>query len=102
MLTKRSIALVAVFAFAASQAAAQQQITSSAAATKDGSALLAAERACKHLKKAVNNALPPAPGISTYEACLGERANLTLPANPKLCALAKSIMSPGGICILGE
>lgn len=41
-------------------------------------------------------------GISDYEACLGERANLTRPANPQLCNLARGIMSANGVCILGE
>ena len=41
-------------------------------------------------------------GISDYEACLGERANLTHPADRQLCDLAKSTISADGVCILGE
>lgn len=41
-------------------------------------------------------------GISAYESCLGQRANLTHPANSELCALARSRMSGDGTCVLAE
>lgn len=41
-------------------------------------------------------------GISDFEACLGQQANSTRPANPQLCQLAKSTISASGVCILGE
>jgi hypothetical protein len=41
-------------------------------------------------------------GISAYESCLGQRANLTHPANRELCALARSRMSADGTCALAE
>lgn len=41
-------------------------------------------------------------GISEYQECLGNHANLTNPANSDLCEKAGSTMSPDGRCILGE
>ena len=41
-------------------------------------------------------------GISAYETCLGQHANLTHPANPELCTLARSAMSEDGTCLLAE
>lgn len=79
-----------------------------AASTRDASkasepaAITSARHACKHLRKSSRKSEEFDVGISDYEACLGERANLTHPANPHLCALAKSTMSASGTCILGE
>jgi len=60
-----------------------------------------ARQACKHLRKPRGEQKFDV-GISDYEACLGERANLTRPANGQLCDLAKSTMSASGTCVLGE
>lgn len=61
-----------------------------------------ARQACKHLREPPKEHEKLDAGISNYEACLGERANLTRPANPQLCALAKSTMSASGTCILSD
>lgn len=57
---------------------------------------------CKHLREPQKEPKKFEVGISDYEACLGERANGTHPANQRLCNLAKSTMSASGTCILGE
>lgn len=64
--------------------------------------IAAAKRACEHLKQLPSNGEQMDVGISNYEACLGNRANLTRPASLKLCALARSHLSADGICILSE
>lgn len=64
-------------------------------------AIKSARQACKHLRKPREEQKFDV-GISDYEACLGERANLMRPANRQLCDLAKSTMSPSGTCVLGE
>lgn len=65
-------------------------------------AIKSARHACKHLREPSKKPDEFDVGISDYEACLGERANLTHPANPHLCALVKSTMSTSGTCILSE
>jgi len=59
--------------------------------------VVSARHACKHHEQVEVDV-----GISPYEACLGERANLTRPADRQLCDLAKSTMSSDGVCILSE
>lgn len=61
-----------------------------------------ARQTCKHLRDGPGVHDEVDVGISNYEACLGQMANLTHPANPQLCDLAKSKMSASGECILGE
>lgn len=102
MLTKVSMAVIATVSFAAACSSEPRQVASSSPAGQGRSTILGATLACKHLKKDEKRAAAPSVGISAYEVCLGEQANLTRPANPQLCALAKSVMSPAGICILGE
>jgi len=68
---------------------------------KEPAAIKSARKACRHLRKPPGNEEFDV-GISDYEACLGERANLTKPANAQLCRLAESAMSTSGVCILGE
>lgn len=65
-------------------------------------AIKSARQACKHLRGSPEEHKKFDVGISDYEACLGERANLTRPANRQLCDLAKSAMSASGTCVLGE
>lgn len=78
------------------------------AAARDGpqarepAAIKTARQACKHLLEPPREHQKFDVGISDYEACLGERANLTHPASPQLCDLANSTMSASGVCILGE
>ncbi|WP_298089345.1 hypothetical protein [uncultured Sphingomonas sp.] len=81
-----------------------QQATSVRYAAEGGGpvAIKLARQACKHLREPLREHEEFDVGISNYEACLGERANLTHPANPQLCALAKSTMSASRTCILGE
>lgn len=61
------------------------------------SSVVAAKRVCQHVKHEQMGV-----GISDYEACLGQQANLTRPASRELCAMAKSDMSADGFCILGQ
>lgn len=61
-----------------------------------------ARQACNHLRKPARDHEEVDVGISEYEACLGKQANLSLPANPRLCDLAKGTMSASGMCVLGE
>ena len=81
-----------------------QQRTAARDASEAGepAAIKSARQACKHLREPPREHETFDVGISDYEACLGERANLTQPANPQLCGLAKSTMSASGTCILGE
>jgi hypothetical protein len=73
-----------------------------ASEAREPAAIKSAQRACKHLREPPREHEKFDVGISDYDACLGERANLTHPANPQLCDLAKSTMSAAGTCILGE
>jgi hypothetical protein len=76
--------------------------TRDALEASEPAAIKSARHACKHLREPARKPKDFDVGISNYEACLGERANLTHPANPHLCALAKSTMSASGTCILSE
>jgi len=69
---------------------------------KEPAAIKLARKSCKHLRTPSDKFDEFDVGISDYEACLGEKANLTNPANSQLCELTKSTMSPSGRCILGE
>jgi len=102
MLTKLSMMMIETIASAATCLGEPRQLAASVAEARGDAAVLAATRACEHLKKDEKHAAAPPVGVSAYEACLGERANLTRPANSQLCALAKSVLSPAGICIIGE
>ena len=55
-------------------------------------------QACQHLQSHEQFDV----GVSPYEACLGEQANRTRPANRQLCDLAKSTMAASGVCVLAE
>ncbi len=68
-----------------------------AANMADSSPVAAAKQACKDMTHEQMDV-----GISNYEACLGQRANLTRPASRELCAMAKSVMSADGACKLSE
>lgn len=89
---------------AACSSGSNEQAASARDASKarEPAAIKSARRACKRLRIPSEEHEKFDVGISDYEACLGERANLTHPANPQLCHLAKSTMSATGICILGE
>jgi len=69
---------------------------------KEPAAIKSARHACNHLRDRLGEHEEFDVGISNYEACLGEKANLTRPANAQLCYLSKSTMSASGVCILGE
>ncbi len=69
---------------------------------REPTAIKSARATCKHLREAAAKHEQFDVGISNYEACLGERANLTRPANRQLCDLANSAMSASGACILAE
>jgi len=69
---------------------------------REPAAIKSARQACKHLREPPRERERFDVGISNYEACLGEKANLIHPANAQLCDLAKSTISASGICILGE
>jgi len=69
---------------------------------REPTAIRSARHACRHLREPQREHEEFDVGISDYEACLGEKANLTHPANRQLCDLAKSTMSSAGTCILGE
>jgi len=73
-----------------------------AARSADHSQVASAKLACEHLAEPPRQHQQFDVGISPYEACLGDRANLTRPADRELCALAKSTISADGACILGE
>lgn len=73
-----------------------------ASEASDPTPIKLARQSCKHLREPPREYEKFDVGISDYEACLGEHANLTHPANRQLCALAKSTMSASGTCILGE
>jgi hypothetical protein len=77
-------------------------MTRDALEAKEPAAIQSARYACRHLREPESEYEAFDVGISDYEACLGERANLTHPANRQLCDLAKSTMSPAGACILAE
>lgn len=69
---------------------------------REPATIRSARHACRHLREPQGKHEEFDVGISDYEACLGERANLTHPANRQLCDIAKSTMSPAGTCILSE
>ena len=102
MLTKALVIVIATVAFTAACSKEPRQVVVSSSSIYGGSAVPAAIGACKHLKQSQKSPAVPGAGITAYEECLGKRANLTHPANSRLCALAKSVLSPAGICILGE
>ena len=60
--------------------------------------VMRAEEACERFE----NQKKMDVGISAYESCLGRKANLTHPANRKLCTLARSKISADGTCVLAE
>jgi hypothetical protein len=64
--------------------------------------LASAKLACDHLAQPPEKDQQPDVGISPYETCLGDQANLTHPADRRLCELARSTMSANGNCVLGE
>lgn len=66
-------------------------------ANTQSSLAITAKQACQHLEHEQMDV-----GISDYEACLGQRANLTRPASRELCDMAKSDISSDGVCILSE
>lgn len=75
--------------------------TRDASQAREPAAIKTARQACKHLRE------PPKHekfdgGISNYEACLGERTNLTHPANPQLRDLTKNTMSVSGARVFAE
>jgi hypothetical protein len=73
-----------------------------ASKASEPAAIRSARQACKHLRESLREREEFDVGISDYEACLGRRANLTHPADPRLCHLARSRVSASGTCILGE
>ena len=90
--------LLSVVATTACSPDAAPSPNESQAHAAESEVVAAARRACAHLKTDRHMEV----GISDYEACLGERANMTRPASRELCTLAKSTMSTDGVCILSE
>lgn len=80
----------------------QAIVARDASEATEPAAIRSARHACKPLREPPRQHEKFDVGISNYEACLGERANLSRPANPQLCDLTKSTMSASGTCILGE
>ncbi len=95
----RSFFLTISFALAACSSGSDQpqQAPASADTVEASKPIKLARRACQHLQDEEMDV-----GISNYEACLGEQANLTRPANQQLCKLAKSTMSASGVCVVSE
>lgn len=89
--------LVVALTFAACSNEAEQTDSSGRRSSADTLAVSTAQEACKGREHE-----PADVGISDYEACLGEHANRTRPADPQLCKMARSNMSRNGRCLLGE
>lgn len=65
--------------------------------TSKPASIASARHSCEHVTNKSADV-----GISDYQACLGQKANLSRPANRKLCDLSKGTMSASGTCILAE
>jgi hypothetical protein len=106
MFLARPLLLSVAFALAACSPSkdnpAPMHSGTSAARSADHPQVASAKLACEHLAEPPRQHQQFDVGISPYEACLGDRANLTRPADRELCGLAKSTISAGGACILGE
>lgn len=106
MLLARPVLLSAAFALAAcspgSDGDAPIRTGPNTAPNADQARVASAKLACEHLTPPPRQHQQFDVGISPYEACLADRANMTRPADRELCALAKSTMSADGACILGE
>jgi hypothetical protein len=98
MLVARLAPLLSAFAMAACSPDAASTPNRSQTNLAESETVTAAKTACAHLDADKRMEV----GISDYEACLGERANMTRPASRELCTLAKSNMSADGVCILSE
>ncbi len=96
------LCLPIVLAACSSGSGEQAAAARNASEAREPAAIKSARQACKHLREPPGEHEKFDVGITDYEACLGEKANLTHPANPQLCNLAKSTMSASGTCVLGE
>ena len=89
---------IAIAACSAGENSGQQSSTASGTVERaDAPNVASARKACESRERREMEV-----GISDYETCLGERANLSRPADRQLCDLARSTMSADGVCILSE